>query len=47
MAGMTLVMALNCYLCEAYHQQCPDTVVNEDGGGCDEHGESNKFVKLS
>ena len=31
---------------EKYHQQCPDTVVNEDGGRCDEHGESNEFVEL-
>lgn len=30
----------------AYHQKCPDGVVDEDGGRCDEHAEAYKAVEL-
>jgi hypothetical protein len=31
---------------ESYHEQCPDGVVDEDGGCCDEHAEAHEAVEL-
>jgi hypothetical protein len=31
---------------ESYHEQCPDGVVDEDGGCCDEHAETHEAVEL-
>lgn len=28
------------------HQECPDGVVEEDGGGDHQHGEADEFVEL-
>jgi hypothetical protein len=30
----------------SYHKQCPDGVVDEDGGCCDEHAEAYEAVEL-
>jgi hypothetical protein len=30
----------------AYHEQCPDGVVDEDGGCCNEHAEAHETVEL-
>jgi hypothetical protein len=30
----------------AYHEQCPDGVVDEDGGCCDEHAEAYETIGL-
>jgi hypothetical protein len=35
-----------CRLVDAYHEQCPDGVVYEDGGCCDEHAEAHEAVEL-
>lgn len=29
-----------------HHKQSPNSVVDEDGSGCDEHAESNEAVEL-
>ena len=29
-----------------HHKQSPDSIVDEDGSGCDEHAESHKAVEL-
>jgi hypothetical protein len=30
----------------SYHEQRPDSVVDEDGGCCDEHAEAHEAVEL-
>jgi hypothetical protein len=31
---------------KAYHEQCPDGVVDEDGSRCDEHAEAYEAIGL-
>jgi hypothetical protein len=31
---------------DSYHEQCPHSVVDEDGGCCDEHAEAHEAVEL-
>jgi hypothetical protein len=44
--SMQVLREGTCKVVDSYHEQCPDGVVDEDGGCCDEHAEADEAVEL-